>query len=115
MVSKNITSRLKNKVQVYGRSLTTNSLGEADTAETLLATLYCDIVPMSGKVTEIPNAVAKYEEITHEITFRRSALQYLKPEYHLMYGTERFDIEYIMPNFNNPEIVIVYCREVVGL
>ena len=114
-MKKNITSRLKNKVQVYGRTPETNALGETDAKETLLATLWCDIVPKSGKVVEIPNAASQYGVITHEVTFRRSALQYLKPEYHLQYGTERLDIEYILPNYNNPDIVIVYCHEVVGL
>lgn len=114
-MTKNITSRLKNKVQIYGRSAATNSLGETDSAEVLITTLWCDIVPKSGKVAEMPNAAAQYEEITHEVTFRRSSLQYLKPEYHLKYGAERLDIEYIMPHYENPEIIVVYCRETVGL
>lgn len=110
-----LSTRLKNKVQIWGRAAKTNALGETDTEETLIGTLWCDIVPRTGKVAEIPNANAVYADITHEVTFRRSALRYLKSEYHIKHYSERLDIEYIMPHYNNPEMVIAYCRETVGL
>ena len=110
-----LSSRLKNKAQIWGRVTTTNSLGETDAEERLIGALWCDIVPKAGKVESIPNAAAEYAAITNEVTFRRSALDKLKKEYHLVYHDQRLDIEYIMPHYNNPEMVIAYCRETVGL
>lgn len=110
-----LSSRLKNKAQIWGRVTTTNSLGETDAEERLIGALWCDIVPKTGKVETIPNAAAEYATITHEVTFRRSALTRLKKEYHLVYRGQRLDIEYIMPHYNKPDMVIAYCREDVGL
>ena len=114
-MSEALSSRLKNRVEIWGLTDDTNSLGESDSDEIRLAILYCDIVPKSGKVNEIPNASAQYETITHEVTFRRSAMKHLRPENHIRYGDSRYEIEYIMPHYNEPDRIIAYCCEEVNL
>ena len=44
-----LSSRLKNKAQIWGRLATENSLGETDAEERLIGALWCDIVPKTGK------------------------------------------------------------------
>lgn len=111
----NLSTRLKNRAEVWGKSDERNSLGETDVAEKRLAVLWCDIVPKNGRVEEIPNAASQYEEVTHEVTFRRSSAKYLKPENYLVHGAERLEIEYIMPHYNDPDRIIAYCRQAVQL
>lgn len=114
-MAEQLSARLKNKVKIYGGTEVTNSVGEKDVENVLLASVWCDIVPKSGKVTDIPSAAARYETVTHEMTFRRSAQRYLRAENYVMHGKTRYDIEYVMPHFNMPDRVVAYCREVIGL
>ena len=114
-MAEQLSSRLNNRVEIWGLSDKTNALNEKDSIESRLAMLWCDIVPRSGKVTEIPSAAAQYETVTHEITFRRSAERYLKPENVIKYRGLRYEIEYVMPHFNMPDRVVAYCRGEVGL
>lgn len=111
-MSKSMSTRLKNRVEVWGQETTLNSLNEKDSSETRIASLWCDIVPKSGKVEQIGTAPAAiYESITHEVIFRRSAGKHLKASYHIRYGGERLEIEYILPHYNEPDKIIAYCRE----
>ena len=110
-----LSSRLNNRVEIWGLSDKTNVLNERDSEESLLASLWCDIVPKSGKVSEITSAASQYEIITHEMTFRRSAARYLKAENFIKYRGTRYEIEYVMPHFNMPDRIIAYCREDAGL
>lgn len=113
---KSMSTRLKNRVEVWGQETARNSLGEEDSGETRIATLWCDIVPKSGKVEQIGTAPAAiYESITHEVIFRRSAKKHLKASYHIRYGGERLEIEYILPHYNEPDRVVAYCRETENL
>lgn len=109
---KSMSTRLRNRVEVWGQETARNSLGEEDSGETRIATLWCDIVPKSGKVEQIGSAPAAiYESITHEVIFRRSAKTHLKASYHIRYGGERLEIEYILPHYNEPDRIVAYCRE----
>ena len=113
---KSMSTRLKNRVEVWGQETARNSLGEEDSGETRIATLWCDIVPKSGKVEQIGTAPAAiYESITHEVIFRRSAKKHLKASYHIRYGGERLEIEYILPHYNEPDRIVAYCRETENL
>lgn len=113
---KTLSTRLRNRVEVWGRSTALNTLGEQDGSEKKLATLWCDIIPKSGKVEQIGTAPAAiFESITHEVIFRASAKKLLRAEYHLRIGDERLDIEYILPHYNEPDKVIAYCREADNL
>lgn len=113
---KSMSTRLRNRVEVWGRSSALNPLGEEDGRETKLAMLWCDIVPKSGKVEQIGSAPAAiYESITHEVIFRRSAKKHLKASYHIRYGGERLEIEYILPHYNEPDRIVAYCRETENL
>ena len=113
---KSMSTRLRNRVEVWGQEPARNSLGEEDSGETRIATLWCDIVPKSGKVEQIGSAPAAiYESITHEVIFRRSAKKHLKASYHIRYGGERLEIEYILPHYNEPDRIVAYCRETENL
>ena len=113
---KSMSTRLRNRVEVWGQETARNSLGEEDSGETRIATLWCDIVPKSGKVEQIGSAPAAiYESITHEVIFRRSAKKHLKASYHIRYGGERLEIEYILPHYNEPDRIVAYCRETENL
>lgn len=112
---KALSSGLKNRVEVWGLSDSKNELDEVDAKEVKLATLWCDIVPKSGSVSEVPDAAANYQTISHELTFRRSASRYLAAQNHIRYSSTRLEIEYVMPHFNNPDRIIAYCREEVSL
>ncbi len=114
-MSKTLSSDLKNRVEIWGLSDSKNELDEVDAKEIKLATLWCDIVPKGGAVSEIPNAAANYQTISHELTFRCSALRHLTAQNHVRYGKARLEIEYVMPHFNNPDRIIAYCREEVNL
>lgn len=113
---KSMSTRLRNRVEVWGQETARNSLGEEDSGETRIATLWCDIVPKSGKAEQIGSAPAAiYESITHEVIFRRSAKKHLKASYHIRYGGERLEIEYILPHYNEPDRIVAYCRETENL
>ena len=114
-MKENLSSRLKNRVEVWGKSDSTNALGETDAAEKCIAVLWCDIVPRNVRVEDIPNAASQYESITHEVTFRRSVKRYLAAQNHIMYGGGRLEIEYVMPHYNDPDRIIAYCRQAVNL
>lgn len=113
---KSMSTRLRNRVEVWGRKTALNALGETDGEEQKLAALWCDIVPKSGRVEQIGDVPAAiYESITHEVTFRRSAAKQLSEKYHLRIGDERLEIQYIMPHYNEPDKIVAYCREVNNL
>ncbi|MCI8387029.1 MAG: hypothetical protein HFE63_01000 [Clostridiales bacterium] len=111
----NLSTKLKNRVEVWGKADERNSLGEDDVCDKLLAVLWCDIVPRNGKVEDIPHAASQYEAITHEVTFRRTSARYLSAENYIKSGTDRLEIEYVMPHYNDPDRIIAYCRQAVNL
>lgn len=113
---KSLSTRLRNRVEVWGRKTALNALGETDGEEEKIATLWCDIAPKSGKVENVgdtPSAI--YETVTHEVTFRRSAEKLLNEKYHLRHGSERLEIQYILPHYNDPSRIVAYCLEVRNL
>ena len=113
---KSMSTRLRNRVEVWGRKTALNALGETDGEEQKLAALWCDIIPKSGRVEQIGTVPAAiYESITHEVTFRRSAAKQLSEKYHLRIGDERLEIQYIMQHYNEPDKIVAYCREVRNL
>lgn len=109
-----LSSRLCNKVKVYGKVSSENELYEVDDREELIAELWCDIVPKNGRVEELTAAASRYESITHEVIFRRSAEKYLSAENVIVYRGQRLEIEYILPHYNEPDRVVAYCREEVN-
>lgn len=103
---------LKNRIEIWGKSPTTNELGEADYDDTELKTIWAEIIPQTGSLQrQQTNTILS--NTTHKIICRYSAGKDIKTDMWIMYKGHRFDIKYILNPYFSNESLEIFCEEVV--
>lgn len=101
--------QLKNKVDVYGMMVKTNSLGAESRQPGKIKTIWANIVPTSGRNQEEPGNVSEIY-VTHKITVRARALPDIAPDYYIMYHGQKYSLLYWYPNYKDNNYMELFCR-----
>lgn len=106
--------RLRNKIDVYAKTKTTNVLGQTDFEYTFLKSVWVEIAINNKGNREKENVGnTTFTETSFKISLRKSAIPNLSRDMYFMYQGQKYDIEYFIPHFKNKDIVEVYCKLVM--
>jgi hypothetical protein len=109
-----LTSRLKNKLALYGKIPTRNEANE-DTFDydVIKYPVYAEILPQGGNNKEEEGNTT--QSITsHKITIRSNSVDNLKDDMFFVYQNQRYDIDYFNPNFKYNDSVEISATLIVG-
>ncbi|WP_321833627.1 head-tail adaptor protein [Clostridium butyricum] len=108
----NVTNRLKNKIDVYGKQKIKNELGEDDYVFLKIKSVWCEIKPQSGMVKTLEGNY-EYAEMSYKITIRNNAIPNLDNTMYFVHKNQKYSIKYFQPNFKNKNVIEVFCKLVV--
>ena len=103
---------LNNRIDVYGKTETTNELGETDYTYTKIKTIWANILPTTGSTRDATGEVIR-TEMKYKITIRSDSLKELTTDMYFVYKNQRYDIDYFIPNFKYRDSIEIYCSLVV--
>lgn len=107
-----LTSRLKNKVDFYGKSKIENELGEVDFDYKKIKTIWGEITPQGGTIKE-SQAGNIYADISHKITIRANELKNISNDMYFIHKDLKYNVKYSYPNFKYRDSVDIFCSLVV--
>lgn len=108
-----LNTRLRNKVELYGRTRITNELGEDGFQEGLIKRVWCEFTHKNGGVSVTSGETEKYNT-THKIIIRSNAVKDLSTDMFFVYQGVRYDIEYFNPSFKYNDFVEIFVKRVEG-
>ena len=109
-----LTSRLRNKVAIYGNVPGRNKIGEDIlTPGVIKYPVYAEIQPTGGR-NEQEQGNTTQAVTSHKITIRSNAVSNLKNDMFFVYKNQRYDIEYFNPNYIYNDTVEILVTLIVG-
>lgn len=107
-----LSSRLKNRVDVYGKIDFVNGYGENDFQYEKIKSLWAEITPQSGReVAGKGNTI--YSDISHKFTIRSNSIPNLTNDMYFIFKNQRYNIKYINPNYKYVDSIDIFCSLVV--
>lgn len=103
---------LKNKIDVYNKVRTTNSLNETEYNYKKIKSVWSMITPSGGNLQR-GEVNTTYANISHKITVRYGAIPDLNNEMYFVYKGQRYDVEYFIPNYKYKDRIEIFCNLVV--
>lgn len=107
-----MTSKLRNKVDVYTKQKVENELGEIEYKYALYKTIYAQIIPKTS-ILKDGQAETEYVESTHKIKIRTKSLPRLDNTYRFIYKGQTYEVKYFDPDYQHNEFYDVYTRLVI--
>lgn len=107
-----ITSKLKNRVDVYTKQKVENELGEIEYKYAKLKTIYAQIIPKTSNLKD-GQAETEYVESTHKFKIRIKSLPDLDNTYRFVYRGQTYEVKYFDPDYQNNEFYEIYTRLVI--
>jgi hypothetical protein len=108
----NLTSKLKDKVDLYGKVEDKNELGETEYKFGKIKPMFVNIIPsnLTGNTTT-GQASTEYAEVTHRIKCRKLSIKNLEID---MFFVDkdglRYDVKYFQPDYTNSEFWEILCK-----
>ena len=100
---KNLASKLNNRVEIWGNKKVETSLGDS-TEEGLIKKVWADIAPTGGSLKN-GDGETEYSEGSFKIKVRKTKID---PDNWIIYKGLRYDIKYILPNFDRNTYLDIY-------
>ncbi|WP_353096228.1 phage head closure protein [Tissierella praeacuta] len=107
-----ITSKLRNRVDVYTKQKVKNELGKWEYKYALYKTVYVQIIPKQSALKD-GQAETEYVESTHKFKIRIKSLPKLDNTYRFEYKGQTYEVKYFDPDFQNNEFYEVHTRLVI--
>ncbi|WP_077369707.1 phage head closure protein [Anaerosalibacter sp. Marseille-P3206] len=107
-----MTSKLRNKVDVYTKQKVENELGEIEYKYAKLKTIYTQIIPKTSTLKD-GQAETEYVESTHKFKVRIKSLPELDNTYRFAYKGQTYEVKYFDPDYRSNEFYDVYTRLVI--
>ena len=107
-----LSSRLTNRIDVYGKIKIENELGETDYKYEKLKTIWAEIMPESGNV-QSGEGKTEYANINYKFVIRSSALSELSNDMYFVFKGQRYDIQYFNPNYKYRNCIEIFCKLVI--
>lgn len=108
----NLVSKLNNRIDVYGKILYENELGEKDYTYEKIKSVWAEITP-SGASIRNGEANTIYSDISHKIVIRSNAINNLSNDMYFIFKNQRYDIKYFNPNYKYRDRIEIICSLVV--
>lgn len=109
----NLTDRLRNRIDVYGKVEIINELEEKDWEYQKTKSIWSEILPTNG-VMKTTEDNSKYADISHKITIRTNSIPNLTDDMYFIYQNKlRFDINYFQPNYKYNDSIEIFCSLIV--
>lgn len=107
-----LASRLKNRIEVWGKVEFENELEELDYRYEKIKSVWSEILPTGGvlKTTE-DNSV--YADVSHKITIRNNSIPNLANDMYFIYNNQRFDIKFFQPNYKFNDSIEIFCSLII--
>lgn len=106
-----LASKLKNKIEVWGNKRVKNELGAWDNEPKFIKKIHADIIPRTGSTKE-GVANTEYADTKFKIRIRSNVCEDLTEQNWIVYKEKRYNIEYILPDYNNQEYIDLFCNVV---
>jgi len=100
-----LTTKMNNRVEVWGKKIIDTDLGE-DYEDSFIKKMWCDIIPIGGSKKNA-SGETEYNDTTFKIRARK---QELRSDNWLIYRELRYDIKYILPDFNTNKFIEIYAE-----
>lgn len=107
-----MTSKLRNKVDVYTKQKVENELGEWEYKYALYKTIYAQIIPKTSTLKD-GQAETEYVESTHKFKIRIKSLPDLDNTYRFVYKGQTYEVKYFDPDYQHNEFYDVYTRLII--
>lgn len=114
MATRNIPpnpATLNRRIQVWKKTKTTNAIGQTAYTDTLIRTVWAQLVPQSGSMT-YQQTETVLSDVTHKVIIRYKSASDIAVGDHLMYGTRRFEIRFPLNPEESNWMIELYCQEV---
>ncbi len=108
-----LSSRLKNRIDVYGKVPYINELGEDDFKYEKIKSVWAEITVQKGTLKD-GQGNTTYADIDHKIVVRTGAIPDLANDMYFMYKGQRYDIKYFNPNYKYQDSIEIFCSLVVS-
>lgn len=115
------SGKLRNRVDVYGKTKSTNELNETVYVDGILFSVWAEVVPQTGKL-QSQQADTILTNVTHKIITRYDRT--IEEAYHsgeqrksslfIKYRGHRFNVKYILNPYFKNETLEIFCEEVIG-
>lgn len=100
-----LASRLNNRVEIKGPTITQGPLGDKREFKTLKK-VWADIVPLTGKVNTNQDGT-QYTNLNFKIIMRKTDINQNDV---IFFKENTYEIDYIIPAFNKNNYIEVFCH-----
>lgn len=107
-----LSSRLKNKIDVYDKVEFTNELDQTDYKYDKIKSVYAEITVQNGSLKD-GQGNTTYADISHKIVVRSNVIPDLANDMYFIYKKQRYDIKYFVPNYKYQDSVEIFVSLVV--
>lgn len=107
-----LSSRLRNRIDVYGKIEFENELGEKDYRYDKIKSIWAEIIPGTGSV-QTSEGNTTYADVSHKIVIRSNAIAKLTNDMYFIYQNQRYNIKYFNPNYKYRDSIEILCSLVV--
>ncbi|EDT74837.1 phage head completion protein [Clostridium butyricum] len=108
----NLTNKLKNKIDVYGKTLLENTLKEKYYGFGKIKSVWCNIAPQSGMIKTLEGNY-EYAEMSYKIIVRNNSIPKLDNTMYFIYKNQKYSIKYFQPDFKNKNRIEIFCKLVM--
>lgn len=105
-------AKLRNRIDIYGNTKTTNELGETAYSFTKIKTIYAAVIPQTGSLQK-QEADTILTNVTHKIIVRYNAGKEITKDMQIHVRGSRFEIKYILNPYLKNETLEIFCMEVM--
>lgn len=108
----NFTSKLKDRLDLYEKTISTNELGEIKHTYSKTKFIYCQVLPqkLDGSISKGQNNT-EYGEVTHRIRCRKLSIKNLSKDMYFMDSDGlRYNIQYFQRDYQNSEFWDILCK-----
>ncbi|MEC1757382.1 phage head closure protein [Schinkia azotoformans] len=106
------SGNLRHKIDVYGKVITENELGETDYTYNKIKTIWASIIPQTGALQkqQTENILTN---ITHKVITRYNSGKEITTDMYFMFQGKRFDIKFILNPYFKNETLEIFVTEVI--
>jgi len=107
-----LSERLTNRIDVYGKIEFKNELLEKDYKFDKIKSVWAEVATGNGVLKSLPGNTS-YANISHKITIRSKSIPNITKDMYFMFKSQKYDIQYFNPNYKYQDCIEIFCSLVV--
>lgn len=104
----NLSRRLSNRIDVYGKIQIENELNEIEFDYVKIKSIWCEIKPVSGAVKTVSGDILQVD-MKYKVIIRSNSIEELTNDMYFSYKGQKYTIDYSIPNFKYKDSIEIYC------